>query len=253
MKIRHRDPSKLRPLTVHGHHMDEYHVQVHPDDTVLDLKYILSPLVNNGNAASNIQMNFNTVRRLHDDELVVKAGCLSPTVVIMYWFEMENESDGARKGMETPIYQSVAKLQTTNPLFPDIATTIRATVEKFKNGDHPTFGYRQYLDPNDLTKRGQFRQLTVLTTFGAREREKFLKMLRIFGNAEKLQKQKVFCVGGVWVAAMGTVSHSVSPVELDKGSNISIMEWWVSGLNPLQWPFGTFWVSLRRRLSDCAR
>ena len=121
---------------------------------MFDVKYLLSPLVNNGSAAEHIQMNFNTVRRLHDDEGVVAAGCLSESVVIMFWFEMENENAN-----ESPVYQSVSKLLTTNPLYPDIATTIRMTVDKYKEGDNATFGYRRYLDAHDLSQRGQFEYI----------------------------------------------------------------------------------------------
>ena len=96
--MRQRDASKLRPLTIHGHAMDEYHVMVHPDDTVQDLKYLVSPLVNNGSNAQNIQFNFNTVRRLEDSENVVAAGCLASNIVVMFWFEMENEAEN-----ESPI------------------------------------------------------------------------------------------------------------------------------------------------------
>eukprot|EP01084_Bolivina_argentea_P040501 74848_1 len=154
VKMRKRDPSQLAPLTIHGHNYDEYRIMIDKTDTVLDIKYILSPLVNNGQNVHNIQLNFNTIRRLKDDENMYDTGCLSPAIRIMFWFEFENESKG-----ETPIYQSVAKLLTTNPLYPDLGTTIRKVCATYAGDNVDTFGCREYLDQNDLSKRGAFQYI----------------------------------------------------------------------------------------------
>ena len=77
--------------------------------------------------------------------------------------EMPNTSENALQGNETPIYQSVAELLTVNHMYPDIATTVRLIIDKFKADKVPTFGYRQYTDRNDLSKRGDYQYIDYAT------------------------------------------------------------------------------------------
>eukprot|EP01084_Bolivina_argentea_P153738 268038_1 len=160
VKIRERNPLQLYPLTIHGHHMDEYHLQMDKNDRVIDIKFLLSPLVNNSHNAEDIQLNFNTIRRLEDNEIMYDTNCLSSSIRIMFWFEKINEKDVLNIN-ETPIYQSVSKLLTINPLYQDVGTTIRSVCNKYKTdiNQYQTFGYREYLDKNDISKRGNYKYI----------------------------------------------------------------------------------------------
>ena len=117
LKQKIRDPLLLKPLTVYGHNFDEYNVMVSPNDNVMDLKFLLSPL--NATKPEYIQFNFNTVRRLNDNENVINAGCLDSKIRLMWWIEEPNPNKN-----ESPVYKTVPQLLTINPLYPDYGTII---------------------------------------------------------------------------------------------------------------------------------
>ena len=97
------------------------------------------------------------MRRLEDDEIFYDTKCVGDdSIIVMFWYEFSNPNPG-----ESPIYQSVNKLLTVNPLYPDIATLIRKICSQYsQDKTAQTFGSRTYLDKNDLTKRGEFKFIT---------------------------------------------------------------------------------------------
>ena len=152
VKHRERDQSQLLPLTIHGHHGNECKLQIDRKDRVIDIKFMLSPLA--GSEAENIQLNYNTMRRLNDDEVMFDTDCLKPSIVIMFWFEFANKNPG-----ESPIYQSVPKLIDINPIYPNVGATIRKVCKKYGPDGRGTFGYRKYLDKQDFNKRGEYQYI----------------------------------------------------------------------------------------------
>ena len=56
LKIRDRPAKNLIPYTIHGHYFDEYEIFIDKKDTVMDVKFLLAPLVNHGNKAEDIQL-----------------------------------------------------------------------------------------------------------------------------------------------------------------------------------------------------
>ena len=56
LKIRDRPAKNLIPYTIHGHFLDEYDIFIDKNDTVMDVKFLLAPLVNHGNKAEDIQL-----------------------------------------------------------------------------------------------------------------------------------------------------------------------------------------------------
>lgn len=56
MKIRERNGKTLMPLTIHGHYFDKYIVHIDKQDTVMDVKFLLAPLVHHENKAQDIQL-----------------------------------------------------------------------------------------------------------------------------------------------------------------------------------------------------
>eukprot|EP01084_Bolivina_argentea_P038773 71690_1 len=147
----------LNRLTIHGHQVNEYDVYVDDNDSIMDIKFLLAPLIDA--KPEYIQLNYNTSRRLSDDENVIKSNCLSSDIVIMFWLEIPNpDSD---KG-ESCIYRACSHLTTINPLYPDMGTTIRKVLSQ--HPDTKTFGVREYLDKNDFTKRGEYKWSNFNTT-----------------------------------------------------------------------------------------
>eukprot|EP01084_Bolivina_argentea_P044992 82803_1 len=122
-KLKIRNRGNFASLTVHGHFEDEYHLQIDPEDTVIDLKCLLSPLIDAN--PEYIQLNYNTIRRLKDDENLIKSNCLSPSVKIMWWLEIENinnKNKSKSQRTESPIYRATSHLVGVHPLYPNMAT-----------------------------------------------------------------------------------------------------------------------------------
>ena len=150
-----RRASSLSMLTIYGHSNNEYDVYVDPNDTVFDIKLLLAPLIDS--KPEYIQLNYNTQRRLKDDENVMKSNLLSDDIVIMFWLELPNKKAISKDGTitESPIIRSVTDLLNINPLYPDMGTTIRKVCSEFDSIN--TFGVREFLDQNDFSKRGEYK------------------------------------------------------------------------------------------------
>ena len=155
LTIRRRSKS-LSLLTIHGSSNNEYDVYIDPNDTIFDCKILLSALIDT--KPENIQLNYNTERRLNDDENVIKSNCLSSDIVIMFWLELPNKNAINKKTgklYESPIIRSQPHLLNINPLYPDMGTTIRKVCAEFDSID--TFGVREYIDDKDFSKRGKYQ------------------------------------------------------------------------------------------------
>eukprot|EP01083_Nonionella_stella_P151258 483037_1 len=147
-KLAVRNRNTANALTVYGHAFDEYQLMIDNEDKVIDLKFLLAPLIDT--QPEYIQLNYNTLRRLNDSENLIQSNCLSPSIKVMWWLEIEN-----KKGNETPIYRSVSHLTKVHPSYTNFGESIRKICAKF--GDQvETFGVRKYLDPNDLSLRGEY-------------------------------------------------------------------------------------------------
>eukprot|EP01084_Bolivina_argentea_P059633 108922_1 len=146
-----RRADTLSKLTIHGHAANEYDVYIDKDDTVIDLKFLLSPLIDA--KPEYIQLNYNTERRLQDNENVIKSNLLSSEIIIMFWLELDNPN--AAKG-ESPIYRSVSHLLGFNPRYPNMGAVLRKYLKQNADQGVETWGIRKYLDKNNLSKRGEY-------------------------------------------------------------------------------------------------
>eukprot|EP01084_Bolivina_argentea_P037314 69001_1 len=147
--IRERNP--INQLTVHGHHYDEYILNIDNNDTIIDLKFLLAPLIDT--KPEYIQFNYNTLRKLNDNENVIKANCLSPNIVIMWWLEFENQNPN-----ESPIYRSVSHFVKMHSEYQNFGESIRKICNKYGNNVE-TFGIRKYMNKNDLSVRGEYEYI----------------------------------------------------------------------------------------------